>query len=166
MMNIWLEDDRAIIDEIYTVSAGHPNIVQMICEEMVSEIDKHRGNLGLLDKSHLHQAMQQHSLQEEIVNTFWGQMNDLSRMITLLWPEDKLSMALEEIIDSLKSVGLQSVGIAQTQEALKDLELYCFVSPRNRQYDLVPTQFPKLIREITLTDLEIESLVEKIDGQK
>ncbi len=65
----------------------------------------------------------------------------------------------------VKAAGLKAVAISDMQEAMKNLELYCFVEPKGRQYDLIPTEFPPLIREMTIEQMEIEALVEKINAE-
>ncbi len=165
MMNIWLEDVPTLVERIYKVSAGHPNIVQMICQEIVTAIDSDPDKGGLVTMAHLDKALGQHQLQEEIIKTFWGQMCELARLVTLLWPPDQLSLALDQIIEMVKAAGLKAVAISDMQEAMKNLELYCFVEPKGRQYDLIPTEFPPLIREMTIEQMEIEALVEKINAE-
>ena len=77
-----------MIDTIYQISAGHPNIVQMICQAMVEELDQTSAKRQLLTLEHLDRATSRRTLQEEIVQTIWGQMNPLARLITLIWPEE------------------------------------------------------------------------------
>jgi hypothetical protein len=166
MMNIWLEDASVLINRIYEVSAGHPNIVQTICQEMVVAVDSDKGNVGLLKKSHLEVALRNHKLQEEIIHTFWGQMNDLARIITLVWPNDVRQLTLEEIFERVRGVGLRSATVQNLQEAMKDLELYCFVAPKGRYYELVPVDFPHLLDEMTIKGLEISAMIEKIEARQ
>jgi hypothetical protein len=112
MMNIWLEDSPALINRIYEVSAGHPNIVQTICQEMVIAIDGDRGNVGLLNVKHMRGALSNHKLQEEIINTFWGQMSHLARVITLVWPDDQRQLTLEQLLQLARGAGLRALSVA------------------------------------------------------
>ena len=48
MLNIWIEESEQVIHRIYQISAGHPNIVQMICQAMVEELDQDPQNSSLL----------------------------------------------------------------------------------------------------------------------
>ncbi|MCC7447450.1 MAG: hypothetical protein IT324_08550 [Anaerolineae bacterium] len=162
MMNIWLEDAVMLIDRIYEISAGHPNIVQMICQEMVVAVDADKGNVGLLNMQHLERAMEQHHLQEDIVHTIWGQMSDLARLITLLWPEDVRYMTIDQVATRIRDAGVQNVQIRDLQEALKDLELYCFVTPKGREYELIPVAFPALLDYMTVKQIEVQATVEDI----
>src|SRR5258708_9908374 len=112
MMNIWLEDGPTLINRIYEISAGHPNIVQTICQEMIVALAADKGgNVGLLNSGHLERALDQHSLQEDILQTIWGQMSDVARLITLLWPEDERSLSLDQVAMRRRYVGLTSVQV-------------------------------------------------------
>jgi hypothetical protein len=166
MMNIWLENSVQLIDRIYEISAGHPNIVQMICQEMVVAVDADKGNVGLLNMHHLEHALEQHTLQEDIVHTIWGQMSDLARLITLLWPEDERHLSIDQIAARLRSVGLANVQVRDLQEALKDLDLYCFVTPKGREYELIPVAFPALLDYMTVKQMEIAATVEDITSKQ
>jgi len=167
MMNIWLEDGPTMINRIYEISAGHPNIVQMICQEMIVALAADKGgNVGLLNSNHLERALDQHSLQEDIVHTIWGQMSELARLITLLWPEEERDLSLEQIALKVRGVGLVSMQIRDLQEAMKDLELYCFVTPKGRQYELVPVAFPALLDYMTAKNMEIGATVEAIQAKQ
>jgi hypothetical protein len=166
MMNIWLEDSVQLIDRIYEISAGHPNIVQMICQEMVVAVDADKGNVGLLHMQHLERALEHHTLQEDIVHTIWGQMNDLARLITLLWPEEERHLSLDQIATKIRSAGLTSLQIRDLQDALKDLDLYCFVTPKGREYELVPVAFPALLDYMTDKKMEITATVEDIQNRQ
>ncbi len=162
MMNIWLEDAGPLINRIYEISAGHPNIVQMICQEMVVAVGVDKGNVGLLNTHHLEHALEQHSLQEDIVQTIWGQMSDLARLITLLWPEEDRRLSLDQIANKIRSAGLLSLQVRDLQEAMKDLNLYCFVKPKGREFELVPVAFPALLDYMTVKQMEIKATVEGI----
>ena len=97
MLNIWMEQSEQIIERIYQISAGHPNIVQMICQAMIEELDQNPQNANLLNFEHLDRATSRRTLQEEIVQTIWGQMSPLARMITLIWPEGTRYLSMAEI---------------------------------------------------------------------
>jgi hypothetical protein len=166
MMNIWLEDAPALIKRMMEISAGHPNIVQTICQEMITAVDGDRSNLGLLNIGHLKAAMNNHKLQEEVINTFWGQMSDLARIITLVWPADERYLTLEQIIERVKGAGLRSISVQEMKDAMRDLELYLFVLPTGRKYELIPVDFPNLLDEMTIKGLEISAMIERIEAQR
>ncbi|MBN1678657.1 MAG: AAA family ATPase [Anaerolineae bacterium] len=150
MLNIWMEESDQIIDRIYEISAGHPNIVQMICQAMIEELDKDGHNTNLLNYEHLDRATARRQLQEEIVQTIWGQMNPLARLITLLWPEGERFLTLAQIEQQLRSNGINSIPPDRLERTARDLELYCFVRQHgNDRLELIPMAFPAILDFMT-----------------
>src|SRR5258706_5296865 len=137
----------------------------MICQEMVVAVDADKGNVGLLNMNHLERALEQHTLQEDIVHTIWGQMSDLARLVTLLWPEDERRLSLDTIVAKMRGAGLVNVAVRDLQEAMKDLELYCFVVPKGREFELVPVAFPALLDFMTVKQMEISATIESIQAK-
>jgi hypothetical protein len=157
MLNIWIEESEQVINRIYQISAGHPNIVQMICQAMVEELDQDPQNASLLTIEHLDQATSRRTLQEEIVGTIWGQMNPLARLITLTWPEGQRFLSLTDIEGLLKRIGLPPIPPERLERTAKDLELYCFVRPREQdQLELIPMAFPAILDFMTDKKRQIE----------
>ena len=92
-------------------------------------------------------------------------MSDLARLITLMWPEDERSLSMDQIAVKIRGVGLINMQIRDLQEALKDLELYCFVMPKGKTYELVPVAFPALLDYMTVKQMEITATVEAIQAK-
>jgi hypothetical protein len=157
MLNVWIEESEQVINRIYQISAGHPNIVQMICQAMVEELDQDPQNASLLTIEHLDQATSRRTLQEEIVQTIWGQMNPLARLITLAWPEGQRFLSLADIDNMLKRIGLPPIPPELLERTAKDLELYCFVRPREQdRLELIPMAFPAILDFMTDKKRQIE----------
>ncbi|MBN1201439.1 MAG: AAA family ATPase [Anaerolineae bacterium] len=157
MLNIWMEQSEQIIDRIYQISAGHPNIVQMICQAMIEELDEDPQNANLLNYEHLDRATSRRTLQEQIVQTIWGQMNPLARLITLAWPEGQRFMTLTEVEDLMRSIGIDQIPPDRLERTARDLELYCFVRPHDRdRLELIPMAFPAILDFMTDKQRQIE----------
>ena len=157
MLNVWIEQSEQLINRIYQISAGHPNIVQMICQSMVEELDKTPQNASLLTMAHLDQATSRRTLQEEIVQTIWGQMNPLARLVTLVWPEGERFLTLADVEKLLRDAGIGPIPPERLDRTAKDLELYCFVRPRdNDRLELIPMAFPAILDFMTDKRRQIE----------
>lgn len=166
MLNIWIEGSDQVINRIYQISAGHPNIVQMICQGMVEEMDEEGQNMSLLNIEHLDRATSQRDLQEQIVQTIWGQMNPLAKLITLIWPEGVRFLTLNEIEEQLKEIKLPSVPPELLERTAKDLELYCFVRPREHdRLELIPMAFPAILDFMTDKARQIEIIRRQYKNQ-
>ncbi len=157
MLNVWIEQSEQVINRIYQISAGHPNIVQMICQAMVEELDQDAQNAGLLNIEHLDRATSRRTLQEEIVQTIWGQMTPLARLVTLIWPEGERFLTLAQIEEMLHTEGVGAITPERLERTAKDLELYCFVRPREHdRLELIPMAFPAILDFMTDRKRQIE----------
>lgn len=157
MLNVWIEESEQLINRIYQISAGHPNIVQMICQAMVEELDQTPQNAGLLTLEHLDKATSRRTLQEEIVQTIWGQMTPLARLVTLLWPEGARFLTLTEIEALLRDESIPQIPPDRLERVAKDLELYCFVRMRQGdKLELIPLAFPAILDFMTDKKRQIE----------
>lgn len=165
MLNIWMEQSEQVINRIYQISAGHPNIVQMICQGMVEELDQDPQNASLLTLEHLDQATSRRTLQEEIVQTIWGQMSPLAKLITLIWPEGERFLSLADIERLLENVDLNSIPPERLERTARDLELYCFVRPRDHdRLELIPMAFPAILDFMTDKRRQIEMIRRQYDS--
>ncbi|MBN2304154.1 MAG: hypothetical protein JXQ72_06750 [Anaerolineae bacterium] len=150
MLNIWMEEPDRIVKRVYNISAGHPNIVQMICEAMVAELDRDPESANLLRYKHLESAIQQFQLQEAIIETIWGQMSALARLVTMLWPEGTPAIALSDIEPLLGPLDLGAIPSERLKHTARDLELYCFVRRTNSgQLRLIPTELTEILANVT-----------------
>jgi hypothetical protein len=157
MLNVWMEQSEQVINRIYQISAGHPNIVQMICQGMVEELDEDPQNASLLTLEHLDTATSHRHLQEQIVQTIWGQMSPLAKLITLTWPEGTRFLTLNDIEKMLEEAGVDDIPPELLERTARDLELYCFVRPRDRdRLELIPMAFPAILDFMTDKTRQIE----------
>jgi len=161
MLNIWLEEADDLIQQVYDISAGHPNIVQTICHALVEVIDQDK-QVNLLKRSHLGRALDMHQVQVDIVETIWGQMHPLAKLVTLLWSETTHQMSLEELVQMIHKAGLTMVLTQDVKDfVIPDLELYNFIRQEGRLYTLIPIHFPTILDFMTDKKVEIKAILEK-----
>lgn len=166
-LNIWLERADEIIDRIYDISAGHPNIVQIICTALIRQLDQDEEHAHLISYRHLERAVDQHELQQEIALTIWGQMTPLAKMVTLIWPENKRALSLDDINLMVSEVGAGGVSRVQMERTARNLELYCFVQIHNwKNIELIPRAFPSLLAIMTDKTVEIQQALTQFEKQR
>ncbi len=158
LMNILFDNAPNLTKRIYEISAGHPSIVQMICERLIDALN--RDGSRLIMESHLIQVLKDSDLQKEIITTFWGQMNGLARLITLIWPPDCPHLSVEEIQNRLTPILRRSLKISEVRDAIRDLDLYHFIDLKGQDCRLVPLDFPTQISSMGMRDLEIRTILE------
>lgn len=166
MLNIWLENVDYLIQRIYEISAGHPNIVQTICHALVKVIDEDK-QANLLKREHLEKTLDIHQVQADIVETIWGQMHPLAKLVTLTWPENRRLMSLEDMIKLIQRAGLRTVLTQQVKDTvIPDLELYNFIEQVGQEYQLIPVHFPTILDSMTDKKMEIRAILESQAGDK
>jgi len=161
MLNIWLENSDDLIQQIFNLSAGHPNIVQTICHALVEALDNEK-QANLITRKHLGLVLDWHPVQQDIVQTSWGQMDQYARLVTLLWEEDVRQLDFAAIYDMLKTVGLKHLRAQYVKDVvITDLVLYNFLQQNGQYYELIPKLFPTLLDEMTNKPMEIQAILEE-----
>lgn len=166
-MNLELENEQRFILRIMELSAGHPRVVQTICQSIISTLEKEEINQGLLKEEHLNRALKEPELRTTIIHTFWGQSQPLARLITLLWDVDQPTVTKESLYQHLRRHGLQ-ISSDELNAAVRELELYQVVPEDGPTLELMPVELPRLIRETFKTELknEIASMVKKVQARQ
>jgi hypothetical protein len=162
MLNIWLEQPDSLIQQIYEISAGHPNIVQTICQALVEAVDRDK-ETSLLKQKHLGWVLDQHQVQTDIVETMWGQMHPFARLATLIWEESAPTKTLEDLFQDFQKLGLKGLKFQHLRDyVIPDLELYNFILRDGTAYRLLPIHFPTILDEMTNKHIEIRILLDDL----
>lgn len=167
-LNIWVADSDKIVEEIYQISAGHPNIAQIVCDALLHTLEAGNRRTHLLTYDHLVRVKRQREIQEQIVTTIWGQMNPLSKLITLIWPlpnepDQAQVMSLSDLEHHLRELGLKHLTTSDLREAVWQLDLYRFVRTRSDdRLELVPVTFPTILSYMTDKVRQVDSLRNEI----
>jgi len=141
-MGITLEDDGALADEIVDLAAGHPNIVQYICQKLIERINLRRDRH--IRRADLQAVSQSTQFAEYFAEVSWGHANALERLITLLML-DQPEITLTELAEQLRTRNLP-VTPAQLQNALDDLCLYSILRRDGPKYTFGAKAFPEVLR--------------------
>jgi len=84
-------------------------------------------------------------------------MNPLARLVTLTWPEGERFLTLADVETLLAAIDVRHIPPEQLERTAKDLELYCFVRPReNDRLELIPMAFPAILDFMTDKRRQIE----------
>lgn len=141
-MGITLEDDGALADEIVELAAGHPNIVQYICQKLIERINQRRERHIL--RSDLDAVRQSAQFAEYFAEVSWGHADALERLITLLML-DQPEVTIGEMAEALRTRHL-AVTPAQLDTALDDLCLYSILRRDGPKYTYGARAFPQVLR--------------------
>ncbi len=141
-MGITLEDHGALADEIVELAAGHPNIVQFICQKLIEQINQRRERH--IRRTDLQVVSQSAQFAEYFAEVSWGHADALERLITLLML-DQPEVTVGEVAESLRTRAL-TVTPTQLETALDDLCLYSILRRDGPKYTYGARTFPQVLR--------------------
>ncbi len=141
-MGITLEGDGQLADDIVELTAGHPNIVQYICQKLIEQINHRRDrNIRRTDLAVVSASAE---FAEYFAEVSWGQANALERLITLLML-DQSEVTMAEIAEALRTRELP-VSPMQLETALNDLCLYSILRRDGPKYAFAARAFPEVLQ--------------------
>jgi hypothetical protein len=161
-MGITLEDGGQLADEIVDLAAGHPNIVQYICQKLIERINERRERH--ISRADLRAVSQSAQFAEYFAEVSWGHANALERLITLLML-DQPEITIVEMAGALRMRNLP-VTPAQLESALDDLCLYSILRRDGPKYTFAAKAFPEVLRRSQDVSGLLLSFVEEIKSSQ
>ena len=140
-MGIGFEDAGKLVQGIMDLSAGHPNLVQYICQELIVRINA-RGD-HFLTLADLHAISSSSQFGEYLIEVMWGNATALERLITLLML-DKPSMTAAQMEAALREHGME-VSSTAIEQALDGLVFYSVLNREEQEYYFTAAAFPAVV---------------------
>ncbi len=157
-MGIALEDDGDLAEHIVSLTSGHPNIVQYLCQKLIERVNlRHERYIRRADVDALCQSTQ---FSEYFATISWGNANALERLVTLIMLE-RPAVTIGEMADLLRARGL-GVPPAQLESAFDGLCLYSILRRDGPKYAFAADAFPAVLRRSQDVDGLFASLVPEI----
>jgi AAA+ ATPase superfamily predicted ATPase len=138
-LGLQLPDQDALITRLFSLTAGHPNLVQWLCDQLL----KRSGVRRRITLSDLEALAADPEFHEHFVTTAWGEANPLEKLISIVINE------VEFTADSLYGV-LSRHGIkdrARIRSALEVLEVYSVLECRGLVAENPMTKFIRLLKQ-------------------
>lgn len=151
-MGVDFEDSHKIMEEIWTLSSGHPNIVQWICSHIVEQLDKE--SVRTIRMDHVVAVRNSTSFQDTYIDTIWGRAEPLERAITLVMPLRPFTSS--EVERALSAVDIHPSPV-EIKNALDNLVLFSILTQTSAEYTFLPRQFPAIAQQLLDVRLEIEA---------
>ncbi|XXY50636.1 protein kinase [Sorangium sp. So ce269] len=150
-----LQDPELLVAEIMRVTSSHPNLVQIVCQQLVA---------GSLDRrvaaAEVERIAAQRDLQRDFIETAWSDTTPFERIVSLLSARPTFSLA--ELQDEVRRRGLPDEG--RVAEALEMLELYSLVAPDGDKYRFAMAAYPAMVRRSHDVEALIASLARRALG--
>jgi photosystem II stability/assembly factor-like uncharacterized protein len=141
-MGITLQENGDLADQIVMLAAGHPNMVQYICQKLIERINQRRERVVL--RADVDAIGQSAEFAEYFAEVSWGNATALERLITLLMLE-RPEVTLSEMADVLRADGLQ-VPPDKLEEAFEGLTLYSILRRDGPKYTFATQAVPEVLR--------------------
>ena len=141
-MGITLQEDGDLADQIVTRAAGHPNMVQYMCQKLIERINQRRERI--IRRADVDAIGQSAEFAEYFAEVSWGNSTALERLITLLMIE-RPEVTLGEMADVLRAGGLQ-VPPDKLEEAFEGLTLYSILRRDGPKYTFATQAVPDVLR--------------------
>ncbi len=141
-MGISLHEDGDLADQIVTLAAGHPNMVQYVCQKLIERINQRRERVIL--RTDVNAIGESAEFAEYFAEVSWGNATALERLITLLMLE-RPEVTVGEIADVLRAGGLQ-VPPDKLEEALEGLTLYSILRRDGPRYTFATQAIPSVLK--------------------
>ena len=141
-MGITLQGDGDLADQIVMLAAGHPNMVQYICQKLIERINQRRERIIL--RADVDAIGQSAEFAEYFAEVSWGNATALERLITLLMLE-RSEVTLGEMADVLRAGGLQ-VPPDKLEAAFEGLTLYSILRRDGPKYTFATQAVPDVLR--------------------
>lgn len=157
-MGVALEDEPALADHIVALTAGHPNIVQYVCQKLIERINVRRARV--ITRADVDAVSQSPQFAEYFTEVAWSNANALERLLTLL-VLDHPEVTANEMADMLHAYDLQ-IAPAQLERALNGLCLYSIMCQDGSKYTFAAPALPQVLRRSRDRSGLIPSLVAEI----
>jgi hypothetical protein len=138
-LSIAMDGEQAIIDRVYAVTSGHPNLVQYLCHCLVDRAAERRITLAMVEE-----VVGSDEFVQHFVETAWSQATPLEKLITLLPGEVEFSRAW--LLESLAGRGVTDRRAIDS--ALATLSLYALIRSDGDRLRFVLAHFPAAARRL------------------
>jgi hypothetical protein len=153
-LGIELPEEETLIDQLIELTACHPNLVQWLCDRLVTASDTR-----CVTPEDLESLGSGDEFKEYLIEVAWGTSAPLEKIITLIATEP--AFEVEEMVTKLQSYGL--VERVRIERALKMLRLQAFLERQDTSYRLTLSQFPGVVHDIKDIDVEVEALLRQME---
>lgn len=161
LMGVWLADQDALLGEVFSLTSGHPNLVQMVGKNLVDRVNTRQERViqyqDILDLSGDKKFL------TDLVTTIWGEAGPLEKIITL--QADAQGFNLATLRSRLSAMKI-NVREDHLEEALWMLQIYSILEEGRDGYRFIPARFPELLRSLFDVDRAARKLHQTLSEKK
>lgn len=160
-LEIDLADETVIVQRIYDFTAGHPNIVQRLCQRLIEQLSEQ--NVRRITFDDLEAVIKNPRFQEaDFLQTYWEKASSLEKIITLVLSQEPGVYHLREIRTLLSTQTHIQPSATKTKEALDRLvEIRSILKRSQAGYTFAVEAFPQVLANSTTVEDLLEVFVEQ-----
>lgn len=145
-LEIELEEEDKIVERIWNFTAGHPNVIQRLCQRLVMRINGSQHlRLSIEDVERV--IANTDFLRDDFLDTYWGQATLLERLCTLVMAKQQGICTLVDIHGALSNLA-PGATLSDVNEALEGLvNLRNLLQRTSRGYVFAVKGFPRVIAQ-------------------
>ncbi|MEM9558601.1 MAG: ATP-binding protein [Acidobacteriota bacterium] len=136
LIGVQLEDPETMLESVWRYTAGHPHLVQALCEECVDSVDPAH---GLLTVESLDELLRGNWFCDKVRETFWSQSEPHEKAISIGLAAGDADRE-EQILPWLRNLGF-SVSRASVERGLRYLVLCQLLRSSDGRYIIHPPLF-------------------------
>ncbi len=142
-IGIKFKNREAIVQNIISITARHPNIIQYICDRLIKEINKQQKRI--IEEKDIKSIFNLNEFYEYFENLIWGQSTDKEKLIIyLMWSYSEFTEA--DVRDKFLQKGLSTENV---KESLETLKIYSTLSKRKNKYFFTFQEFGKIMEKFS-----------------
>ena len=156
-MGVTIDEPKELLDEIYDLTSGHPNLIQYIGKELVESANK-RKERGILIED-LHIIRHSTDFAENYLRTIWGAADPLEKIITLAAPASAFTYGeIQEILLTNKI----KISDDQIRLALRMLIVYSVLEKYERRYKFKAKSFYEILHRTQEVNVLLRSEISRL----
>lgn len=164
-LEVELVDGKAIVDQIWTSTSGHPNIVQRLCRRLMERLNEQATRR--IDLHDVKAIVEDPAFQrDDFLSTYWEAATSLEKIVSLL-------MADNEDVHTLRAVRQALAERCNLQPKAREVDdaLQCLVDLRSilkrtsTGYEFAVEAFPRVVAGTLTLDDMLEILIEEYQEQ-
>jgi hypothetical protein len=132
-LGVRIEDERRLLSACWTATDGHPELLQLVGDKLVSLINQRDRSDVFVSPADVEEVTNTYEYAEQYLETYWGQSTLQERIISLMIVEQPRSV--DEIVAAMEQKDL-TVEVPDLQNALRMLELYGIIKKSKKGYQL------------------------------
>jgi len=165
-LEIQLVEEKAIVNQIWTFSSGHPNVIQRICNRLIKLLNERSSRRISLEN--VTTVIEDPAFQrDDFLGTYWEMATPLEKLITLIMAQEKGACTLKSILELIRSkcgIQVKANEVDSALQRLVDLRSILKRSPGG--YTFAVEAFPRVMAGTMTIDDMLLMLVEEFEEQK